>query len=151
MDNRPSWWRPRDARGRFTSLGGVHPSRFGRSSVVRDDEIAERLTEAMNDGAEEAIERVIAEIVIAAKADVPVGDPALDPDPTVTLRDSFIVYWVGNVATIAVVAPYAVKQHEATHFKHPRGGRAKFLERHVAGSGPLLQKELGNIRISKEF
>lgn len=36
-------------------------------------------------------------------------------------------------ATITVDQPYAQDQHETLHYKHPRGGRAKYLE------GPLME------------
>lgn len=107
-----------------------------------DNRIAEELVDAMNQAGMAAIATVVSSIVVKAKADVPIGDPARDPDPEVNLRDSFHVRFTPPFVTISVEAPHAVKQHEALHFKHPRGGRAKYLERHVAAARNELQDEM---------
>jgi hypothetical protein len=38
--------------------------------------------------------------------------------------------------------PYALLQHEATWFKHPRGGRAKYLELAVKDFEPVIAEKL---------
>jgi hypothetical protein len=124
---------------------------------MADENIAEQLIEAMYDAGRDGIEAIVGHIVESSKADLPIGDPAVDPDPAVALRDSYHVRWVsvrgvsstrgdwvedGGYVSISVEAAYAVKQHEALHFKHPRGGRAKFLERHVTAASNDLQESL---------
>lgn len=108
-----------------------------------DSTLAEDLINDMKDAGHEAVKAVVERIVVASKADLPIGDPEADPDPAVALRDSYHVRWIDeSLVSISVEAAYAVKQHEALHFKHPRGGRAKFLERHVAGASNDLQDTL---------
>jgi hypothetical protein len=124
---------------------------------MADDNIAEQLVQAMYDAGRDGIEAVVERIVASSKADLPIGDPKRDPDPAIALRDNFHVRWVsvhgasstrgdwvenGGYVSISVETAYAVKQHEALHFKHPRGGRAKFLERHVAAASNDLLEEL---------
>jgi hypothetical protein len=38
--------------------------------------------------------------------------------------------------------PYALLQHEALHFNHPRGGRAKYLELAVKDFEPVMADRL---------
>lgn len=136
--------------------------------LVRDGELAERLVAFMQDAAGDGVESVVRQIVEDSIRDVPIGDPALDPDPAVALRASFRMHWVlprdaggkfvtGAHLAITVDTDYAVKQHEALHFLHPRGGGAKFLERNVAAHAHELQNAIavrvrtrlasGNIRV----
>jgi hypothetical protein len=99
-----------------------------------DNRIAERLVAAMTDAGNEATRKVIVKIVARTRADIPPTDPreGRNPDPQrPPLKDSIHVRHFGNFWTVSVEAPHAVKQHEALHFKHPRGGRAKYLERNV--------------------
>ena len=86
-----------------------------------------------------AVAQVIKQLV---QADLPVGDPAVDPDPSYALRDHVDIDVVGNMVTITVEGPYAVKLHEAQQFRHPRGGKAKFLERNVTVGAGLVEREL---------
>ena len=115
--------------------------------------VAQRLIAAMDEAGYEALSIVAAEIVKNAIENLPIGDPADDPDPSVALRDSFRVtvgqqrnalgqFASGRQVTISVDTPYAVKQHESFHLQHPRGGGPKFLEKAVLAAGPEMQKQM---------
>lgn len=114
--------------------------------MTQDNRIAEELIEAMKEAALDGISDVVDYIVVEGKKDTPPTDLSegtrggtRNPDPErPSLRDSWHVTWFPDHVVIAVIAPHAVKQHEALHFKHPRGGRAKFLERHVAAANNLM-------------
>lgn len=77
------------------------------------------------------------------RPDIPVGDPELDPDPSYSLANNIKVRVYGRYVSVSVEGPYAVKQHEAMHFKHPRGGHAKFLESNAI----MMADELQNILV----
>jgi hypothetical protein len=77
----------------------------------------------------EAVGQQLAQMV---RADLPPSPPeALDPDPSYSLGDHVEVRRYGNIVSVSVEGPYAVKLHENLQFKHVRGGRAKFLERNA--------------------
>ncbi len=61
----------------------------------------------------------------------PKGDPAQDPDPAVSLSESFETDVSAQPGRVFVIvrntAPYALYQHEG-YYRHPRGGQRKFLE-----------------------
>lgn len=107
-----------------------------------DESIITELNAALRAAARAAIEDVGAEVVVRAKADLPVGDPEDDPAPFIRLRDSFHTEWVGDTYVISVSTPYAIKQHESFHLRHPRGGSPKFLERQFASVGVELDRDL---------
>jgi hypothetical protein len=69
-------------------------------------------------------------VLAGAEAGAPPDPPPdEDPDPSVSLRKSGRVHeHPDGTVTVGFYTPYAAKQHEAIHFKHPRGGHAKFLE-----------------------
>lgn len=100
------------------------------------DELIGRLTGGSMDGLEAAAHQVLEE----AKRNVPVGDPAVDPDPNVSLADSGHVEREGNGFIVSFDAAYAAKQHEDLHLKHPRGGGPKYLERALTGVMPSLER-----------
>jgi hypothetical protein len=100
------------------------------------DEILAQLQKGADDGME-AVAHLIAE---DAKRNAPVGDSATDPHPG-ELRDSIEVERneLGGF-TISANTPYAAKIHEAIHYKHPRGGKAKFLEHPLQTFGKQLDR-----------
>jgi hypothetical protein len=105
--------------------------------------ISEELAAIMKQIGKDAAEAVAHEIMARAVADIPVGDPALDPNPMVSLRTSGEIQWVDDeTLELGFFNPYAVKQHELRGFRHPRGGGSKFLERNVQMAGPQFQVEL---------
>lgn len=87
----------------------------------------------------EAVGQALKQMVIA---DLPVGDPKVDPDPNYALRDHVEVRRYGNIVSVSVEGPYAVRLHENLQFKHVRGGRAKFLERNVMALARTLEVQL---------
>jgi hypothetical protein len=63
-----------------------------------------------------------------------------DPHPDITLKLEGHIEADPGGRTVRVIfdGPYAAKQHEAVHFKHPRGGSAKFLEKPLTAIVPFL-------------
>lgn len=123
-------------------------------NTVLDERIAERLEEAMNEAGRNATRKITAIIVKRAQADIPVGDPLVDPNPGFRLRDQFAVKSFGTYVSIEVTAPYAIKVHESRYLKHPRGGGMKFLEKNVIAAIPLWRRLLAEEvkkAIIKEF
>jgi hypothetical protein len=76
----------------------------------------------------QAVGELLAEMT---RRDLPVGDPEKDPDPGYALAEHVKVRRYGNFVSVSVEGPYAAVQHENLQFEHPRGGRAKFLERNA--------------------
>lgn len=100
------------------------------------DEILNELRKGADDGME-ALAHLIAE---DAKRNAPIGDPATDPHPG-ELRDSIEVERNARGGwTISANTPYATKQHEAIGFKHPHGGKAKYLEHPLQVFGKQLDR-----------
>src|SRR4051812_34837987 len=108
--------------------------------MVGESECLEAIMRQVGHDAIEAIARII---MARAQADIPIGDPALDPETGKALRASGDTYWIDpDTYEIGFFTDYAVKQHELLGFKHPRGGGPKYLERNVTNIGPELQEEL---------
>lgn len=91
------------------------------------------------EGAQEGLARAGVELLRAGQADVPVGDPQEDPDPSVSLAASGNVEVYEHTVVVAFETAYAAKQHEAQHFEHPRGGRSKYLEANLKAVIPRLE------------
>lgn len=87
----------------------------------------------------EALGQLLKQMTIA---DIPRGDPAVDPDPSYSLRDHVEVRRYGNTVSVAVEGPYAVRLHENMQLEHPRGGNAKFLERNATALVRQLEERL---------
>lgn len=100
------------------------------------DDLFSRSRRGAFDGLEDVAKRVLA----AAQDNVPVGDPAEDPDPGVSLRESGRIDRHGNGFIISFDAPYAAKQHEDLRLKHPRGGGPKYLERALTEMAPTIER-----------
>jgi hypothetical protein len=103
------------------------------------DDIIHAMREAADDG-----ERAIAHLIAAeAKRLAPVGTPDEGDDHVGELRDSIKAErnqfggW-----TVSANTPYAAKQHEALGFRHPHGGRAKYLEHALQKIGPQLDRAI---------
>jgi hypothetical protein len=97
-----------------------------------DSHLAERLAHMMRRAGEEALLELGEELKREVIEEIPVEDPALDPDPHYQLRDHVEVRVLGTFVSVSVEGAWAVKQHERLSFRHPRGGEAKFLERPAA-------------------
>lgn len=50
------------------------------------------------------------------------------PLDTADLRGSGFTEVDGNTTTVGYTLPYATRQHEELSYKHPKGGKAKYLE-----------------------
>lgn len=72
-----------------------------------------------------------------AQRRVPVGDPRVDPDPSVSLRASGRIDQDGAGWVVSFNTPYAAKVHERQQLQHPRGGEAKYLENAVTDIVPV--------------
>lgn len=103
---------------------------------------AEDLVAAMEEAGGDVLDFLGQQLKAMVIADLPVGDPSLDPDPAFSLRDHVVVRRYGNTVSVAVEGPYAIKQHEAQQFGHPRGGRAKYLERNTTALIRVMQDRL---------
>ena len=66
-------------------------------------------------------------LLTASQAQVPVDEG--------TLRRSGAASQDGDTAAVSYDTPYAVRQHEELGYRHPRGGKAKYLE------DPLTQEQ----------
>lgn len=94
-----------------------------------DDHIAEELIARMDAAGREALRIIGAELKARVIADIPRGDPTLDPDPSYALADHITVRVYKRSMTVAVHGAYVIKQHESIYLRHVRGGHSKFLER----------------------
>ena len=101
--------------------------------------LAERIKHLMREGAQEALLDVGEELAKRTIADIPIGDPHLDPNPEYALRDHVHIRQYGNFVSVSVEGAYVIKQHEALSFKHPRGGYPKFLERNAVMMAVMLE------------
>ena len=97
------------------------------------DPLLEAAHAAWTRAAQEALQKTAEQVLKAASQDAPY-DPAPD-EPH--LRDSGRVepidHRAGGVMAIEIVfpGPYAALQHERQDYKHPHGGKPKFLEHNL--------------------
>lgn len=96
------------------------------------------LARLMLQGAHEGLAKAALEVLEEAKRRAPKTDPEHDPDPSVTLADSGHIELEpgGRSVRIEFDTPYAAKQHEALHYRHPHGGEAKYLEKSLLEVAP---------------
>jgi hypothetical protein len=102
--------------------------------------LADDIMRKVEAGAMDGLEAVAQEVLKAAQANVPVGDPAYDPDPEVSLAASGHIERHENGFVVIFDTPYAAFQHENQRLDHPRGGGSKFLERAVTEIVPTVDK-----------
>ena len=62
--------------------------------------------------------------------------PVLDGD----LRSSGATDVSDEEASVYFDTPYAVRQHEEVGYRHPKGGRAKYLESHVVADRGIVSQ-----------
>lgn len=76
--------------------------------------------------------------------DMPVGDPAEDPDPAVNLADSTRIEadegLLGPSVSVIVDAPHAKKQELDRRLSHPRGGKSNYLGGALAIVEPQVER-----------
>lgn len=94
----------------------------------------------------EALGQMLKQMVIA---DIPKGDPAVDPDPSYSLADHVEVRRYGNTVSVSVEGPYAVRVHEDMQAQHPRGGSPKYLERNATALVRQLEERLAGELVRK--
>lgn len=102
--------------------------------------LADDLLRAVREGADDGM-RLAAEAVLEeSNRNLPVGDPKVDPDPSVSLKESGRVERTPRGWRVIYDADYAAYQHENLHAEHPRGGGPKFLEHALTTLGPELDR-----------
>lgn len=110
-----------------------------------DAQLAEKLVRMMKASATEALTELGNDLKARVIADLPKGDPTLDPDPSYALRDHVEVRVYGKFVSVSVEGKYAIKQHEAIYLKHVRGGHSKYLERNAAIVIKLIPSRLEGV------
>lgn len=100
--------------------------------------IADDAERALRRGAEDAIAIAARLVLEEAKRNAPIGDPAEDPDPSVSLVDSGHLERDRGGWVVVFDAPYSAAQHENLGLRHPRGGQSKFLEHALITVVPTL-------------
>lgn len=102
------------------------------------DDLIQRVRDA-TDGALLAAAHAVEE---QYKRNAPIGDPELDPDPNVSLRDSVRIerHKSGIGYQISVDTPYAAKIEFDQRLKHPRGGGARPLHRAIQTVAPTVDR-----------
>lgn len=98
------------------------------------------LADRFHDAGVDAMQDVAELIVEEAKHNIGVGDPAVDPNPAVTLAESSRIERHGDGLIISFNTEYAAKQHEDQRLNHPRGGGPKYLERALTQIMPSLER-----------
>lgn len=103
--------------------------------------LGDDIARSVREGADEGLAKAAHTIARQTRDNLPVGDPAKDPDPAVAMKDHIEVDFDadGDVAQVSVNTAYAAKQHEDFRLKHPRGGGPKFLERALLEEMPHLE------------
>lgn len=91
---------------------------------------------ALNAALREALQGVGEELAILSSAQTPVETDALRRDCRVQAASG------GRVVAVGYTLPYALMQHERLDFRHPRGGKAKFLEDPFNEHAPRFQNEI---------
>jgi hypothetical protein len=93
-------------------------------------------------GADEGLLLAAKAVLEEAQRNIPVGDPDIDPDPSVTLKDSGHVEIVenplGTQVRVSFDTPYAARVHENLRMQHPRGGGAHYLTNALTTVMPTL-------------
>lgn len=93
---------------------------------------------ALRRAVEREINDIATDVLAEAKRQVPVDKGMLRRSGTKE------VGWRGDriTATISFNTPYAAIQHEDTSFRHPRGGKAKYLEDPLKAEAPKMRSRL---------
>lgn len=102
-----------------------------------------RIAAALNDEGLDALEAYARTTLLPMiRAQLPVADPATDPDPGTSLRDALTVRREGRQILIEIDTEYAAVQHYA-HYLHPRGGKARFLEDPLQIAAGFVENVIG--------
>lgn len=105
---------------------------------------ADDVMRMVEQGADEGVLLAAHAVLEEAQRNIPVGDPKVDPDPSVSLKDSGHVEVIpnqfGTLVRVTFDTPYAARVHENLRMKHPRGGEAKFLEKALLALAPTMDR-----------
>jgi hypothetical protein len=110
----------------------------------------ERLRLRLEAAGADGLRQFAVAVLEEAKRNLPIGDPAEDPNPAVALRAVGNITPDGDGFVVSFDAPYAAKQHEDQRLSHPRGGGPKFLERALTTLAPAAQEIVGS-RVHARF
>ena len=93
---------------------------------------------ALRRAVEREMNALATDVLAEAKRQVPVDKGVLRRSGT---KD---IGWSGDriTATVSFNTPYAAVQHEDTSFRHPRGGKAKYLEDPLKQYAPQMRTRL---------
>ncbi|SET94725.1 Minor capsid protein [Salinibacillus kushneri] len=98
----------------------------------RGNEVVKKAQKARERGVTEATEFVLDE----SNKRVPHDEGPLQNSGTTHVTKG------GREASVSYNTPYAVRQHEATHYNHPNGREAKYLENAVKQNRKQVQKHI---------
>lgn len=111
------------------------------------------LADHLNDEGLDALEQGARTTLVAMiRAQIPVGDPELDPDPGTSILNNIVVRREGKRIVVEIDTEYAAVQHYA-HYVHPRGGRARFFEDPLQVFAGFVEQMVGEAirqRIARE-
>jgi hypothetical protein len=101
-----------------------------------------QIKELAAQGAARALVDAAGDVLREAEALAPPTPPGYDPHPDITLKLEGHIEIENDGRSVRVIfdGPYAAKQHEAQHFDHPHGGKAKFLETPLKAIIPWLPR-----------
>jgi hypothetical protein len=104
--------------------------------------LADDLIHRVHDATNEALLVAAHAIAEQYRRNAPIGDPELDPDPNVSLRDSVHIerHKSGIGYQVSVDTPYAARIEFDQRLKHPRGGGARPLHRAVQTVAPTVDR-----------
>jgi hypothetical protein len=112
-------------------------------NLVREVPDVAQLSRDLEKAGADALERFVKEIIVPMiLAEIPIGDPRLDPDPAVSLREALEVRRVGNTVFIEMDTEYAAVQHFA-NYEHPRGGKSHFIDHPLQVGSALIERYIG--------
>jgi len=95
-------------------------------------------TAALRRAVEREMNAIATDVLAEAKRQVPLDKGTLRRSGTKE------VSWQGDriVATVSFNTPYAAVQHEETGYRHPRGGKAKYLEDPLKAQAGRMRQRL---------
>jgi hypothetical protein len=96
------------------------------------------LAARVHTAAEIAVRAAGEDLMARAVHDAPVEEGTLRASASLEVHDGP----TGPTAVVAFDTPYAARQHEETTWKHPRGGRSKYLESNLTGMASEYRRVL---------
>lgn len=102
------------------------------------DPIAEAIAARVEAAATECLGRVGLDLQGRAQRDAPIEEGTLRGSGATTLERRSD----GAVVVVSFSTPYAARQHEELTWRHPMGGRAKYLEANLKMMVPVYRSAL---------